>query len=139
MPHKSFAFTTIAALAALAAFAATPAMANNWDQTLRGKIWQYTAGTGITSSTPQVQTWTAFCASGAFHMYGKSCVRNRIASGYRCSDFRYFGGWQVQDQGQFAVVNWQTNGGRGSYRIDARGNQLFLNGRPLKIFGPANC
>ena len=107
--------------------------------TLRGKIWQYTAGTGITSSTPQIQTWTAFCASGAFRMYGKSCVRNRVASGYRCDPFNYIGQWQVQDQGNFAVVNWQTQAGRGSYRIDARGNQLFINGRQLKIYAPANC
>ncbi len=123
----------------LIACLASSSWAGNWEETLRGRIWHHTSGTGLTSANPQIETWTAFCNNGTFLTYGKSCVPNRIASGFRCDPFSYNGKWQVQEHGQSALVSWQTDVSRGSYRIDVLSGSFYVNGREFKEYRRADC
>ncbi|MEM7301558.1 MAG: hypothetical protein AAF468_10795 [Pseudomonadota bacterium] len=118
---------------------ASPVRAETWQTTLQGKTWHYTSGTGISSANPQIETWTTFCRNGTFVTYGKSCAPNRIAHGFRCQQFQFAGRWQVKDQGQSAVVSWQSGVNRDSYRIDGRAGKFYIRGREFKVYRPASC
>ncbi|WP_210398035.1 hypothetical protein [Motiliproteus sediminis] len=116
---------------------ATPA-SNELHRLLSGYSYQYSYGTGVSSSRPRITLFVHYCHDGRYFSAGQSCRPNLYASGYQCTS--------LQDQGQWQAaadrVDWRSSSGnQGSLALirQPNGSLADNNGNPLVRLGPASC
>lgn len=116
----------------------TEVLAAELHRYLAGYSYQYTYGSGVSSSRPRVTLFVQYCPDGRYYSSGQSCRPNLYASGYQCSS--------VEDQGQWRAdgswVAWRSiSGEQGQLQLmlQPNGSVTDLNGNPLVRLGPARC